>query len=121
MAHYLEEHRRGAFTLGAPNDDVQRVTGRAAETFEAVARRFAALPSNRRSTANTLREFARFLAIPFVPLPSLPRYLRGLQTAAPARSEYTGESMTWRREHGFVRTPADAADVADASASVASC
>src|SRR5215471_5428919 len=27
MSHYLAEHRRGAFTVGAPNDDVQRVTG----------------------------------------------------------------------------------------------
>jgi hypothetical protein len=113
MAHYLEEHRRGAFTVGAPNDDVQRVTGRAAESFEAVARRFAALPSNRRSTANTLRELARFLAIPFVPMPSLPRYLRGLQTTAPARPEYTDESRVWRREHDVAR--AAAGEATDAS------
>jgi len=108
MAHYIEEHRRGAFTLGAPNDDVQQVTGRSAEPFETVARRLAALPSNRRSTANTLREFARFMLLPFVPMPSLSRYLRGLQVTAPPRPEYTDESIVWRREHGFVPGPADA-------------
>jgi uncharacterized protein YbjT (DUF2867 family) len=107
MAHYIEEHRRGAFALGAPNDDVQRVTGRAAEGFEAVARRLAALPSNRRSAANTLREFARFMLVPFVPMPSLPRYMRGLQIAAPSRPEYMNDSAVWRQEHGFVRAPAD--------------
>jgi uncharacterized protein YbjT (DUF2867 family) len=99
MAHYLEEHRRGAFTVGVPNDHVQQVTGRAAESFEAVARRLAAHPSNRRSTANTLREFARFMLVPFARMPSLTKYMRGLQIAAPARPEYTGGSKVWQREH----------------------
>lgn len=103
MAHYIEEHRRGAFTLRAPNNDVQQVTGRAPESFETVARRLASHPSNRRSTANTLREFARFMSIPFVPMPSLSRYLRGLRIAAPSRPEYTDESAVWQREHGLSR------------------
>jgi len=64
MEHYIEEHRRGAFTVGAPNDDVARVTGRPAESFETVARRLAALPENRRSSSRTLREFVRFMAVP---------------------------------------------------------
>jgi NAD(P)H dehydrogenase (quinone) len=108
MAHYIEEHRRGAFTLGAPNDVVQQVTGRAAEPFEAVARRLATLPSNRRSTANTLRQFARFMLLPFTPMPNLSRYLRALQVTPPSRPEYTDESAVWRREHRFARGPADA-------------
>jgi len=103
MAHYLEEHRRGTFTLGAPNDHVQVVTGRAAESFETVARRLASHPSKRRSTANTLREFARFMSIPLVPLPSLSRYMRGLRIATPRRPEYTNESPVWQREHGVSR------------------
>lgn len=103
MAHYLEEHRRGAFALGAPNDDVRLVTGRSAESFETVARRLASHPSNRRSTANTLREFARFMGIPFVTMPSLSRYMRGLRIAAPSRPQYTDESAVWQREHGVSR------------------
>ena len=103
MAHYIEEHRRGAFTVGAPNDDVQRVTGRAPESFETVARRLAALPSNRRSRVNTLREFARFMLMPFVPMPSLSRYMRGLQIAAPSKPQYTDESTVWQRERGLSR------------------
>ncbi|NJO33898.1 MAG: NmrA family NAD(P)-binding protein [Rhodospirillales bacterium] len=39
---YFEDAKRGAFALGAPNDDVRRVTGRAAEDFETTARRYAA-------------------------------------------------------------------------------
>src|SRR5262249_20162714 len=72
MEHYIEEHRRGAFAIGAPNDEVVRVTGRPAEPFEAVARRLAALPENRRSASRTLREFARFMWVPFARGPQHP-------------------------------------------------
>ena len=101
MDHYIEEHRRGAFAIGAPNDDVACVTGQQAESFEAVAGRLAALPQNRRSAPRTLREFARFLALPFARGPKTRRYLRDLQIAAPATPRYASESAVWRREHGI--------------------
>ena len=100
VEHYAEEHRRGAFAIGAPTDDVVRVTGRPPESFEAVARRLAALPENRRSPSRTLREFARLMWLPFARVPNIRRYVRGLQIAAPAATQYSGESATWRREHG---------------------
>jgi hypothetical protein len=103
MAHYVEEHRRGAFSVGAPNDDVQRVTGRAPESFETVARRHAARPENRRSAARTLIEFTRFMATPFARMPDLERYMRGLHAGAPAKPQYTDESSVWQREHGQPR------------------
>jgi hypothetical protein len=114
MAHYVEEHRRGAFAMGAPNDDVAQATGRPAESFEAVARRHAALPANRRSAANTRRELARALLLPLAPGPDTERYLRGLQIAAPRTPEYVAESATWRREHGFAPATATATAAAPA-------
>jgi uncharacterized protein YbjT (DUF2867 family) len=105
MDHYIEEHRRGAFAIGAPTDDVMSVTGRPPESFEAVARRIAALPENRRSASRTLREFARFLWLPFARVPNIRRYVRGLHIAAPAAPQYSGESAAWRREHNVVETP----------------
>jgi hypothetical protein len=104
MEHYLEENRRGAFAIDAPNDDVARATGRPAESFEIVARRLAALPANQHSPSRTLREFARFLALPFARVPSTERYLRGLQITAPAVPQYTSESAAWRRERGIAET-----------------
>jgi hypothetical protein len=104
MDHYTEEHRRGAFAVGAPTDDVVRVTGRTPESFEAVARRLAALPENRRSASRTLREFARFMWLPFASVPNIRRYVNGLHIAAPAATEYSGESAVWRREHGVPET-----------------
>jgi hypothetical protein len=107
MAHYVEEHRRGAFALNAPNHEVEQVTGREAEPFEAVARRLAALTSNRRSRANTLREFARFMLMPFMPMPNIRRYMSRLQVPEPSRPEYIRDSRTWWREHGFEASPGD--------------
>jgi len=104
MDHYVEEHRRGAFAIGAPTDDVARVTGRPPESFEAVARRLAALPENRRGASRTLREFARFIWLPFARVPNIRRYLSGLHIAAPAAAEYSGESAVWRREHSVTET-----------------
>jgi len=100
MEHYVEEHRRGAFAIGAPNDDVARVTGRPAESFETVARRLATLPENRRSPSRTLRELARFLAVPFIRVPNARRYVRSLRIVAPATPQYAEESAVWRRERG---------------------
>ncbi len=99
MEHYFEEHRRGTFAVGAPNDHVAHVTGRQPESFETVARRLAALPANRRSSSRTLREFARFLAVPLARGPNTRGYLRGLQIAEPASRQYALESALWRREH----------------------
>jgi uncharacterized protein YbjT (DUF2867 family) len=104
MEHYLEEHRRGAFAIGAPNDDVARVTGRPAESFEAVARRLAALPENRRSLSRSLRELAGFMFLTFARGPNVRRYARGLHIAAPAAPQYSGESAVWQREHVATET-----------------
>jgi len=108
MHHYAEEHRRGTFAIGAPNDDVVRVTGRPAESFETVARRLAGLPQNRRSSMHTLREFARFMSLPFARTPNMRRYLRGLDITVPAYPRYTDESALWRREHAAAQPALEA-------------
>jgi len=104
MEHYVEEHRRGTFAIGAPNDDVAQVTGQQPESFETVARRLAALPANRRSPSRTVREFARFLVIPFARTPNTRRFLRGLQIVAPAAPQYAAQSAVWRRKHAGAET-----------------
>jgi len=119
MDHYVEEHRHGAFAIGAPTDDVERVTGRPPESFEAVARRLAALPENRRSVSRTLREFARFVWAAFVRVPNVRRYLRGLHIAAPTAPQYSGESAVWQREHVVTETGYRSSDAEPLSLSTA--
>jgi len=64
VRYYIEDHKRGAFELGAPTTDVHDVTGRSAEDFETITRRYAAQPRNQRTFGNWLREFAVFMIAP---------------------------------------------------------
>jgi NAD(P)H dehydrogenase (quinone) len=98
---YIDDHRRGAFELGAPTTDVLDVTGRPAEDFETIARRYAALPRNQRTLGNRLREFAEFLITPFSPGYNFDRYDRELRRPFPLEPQFACDSEVWRREHGI--------------------
>jgi uncharacterized protein YbjT (DUF2867 family) len=105
---YIDDHRRGAFELGAPTTDVLDVTGRPAEDFETIARRYAAQPRNQRSFGNWLREFAQFLITPFTPGYNFDRYDRELRRPFPSDPQFAPESEVWRKEHA-VSDPAKSA------------
>jgi NAD(P)H dehydrogenase (quinone) len=99
VRYYIEDHKRGAFELGAPTTDVLEVTGRPAEDFETIARRYAALPRNRQTLGNRLRELAQFLFTPLRPGPNLDRYDRELRRPLPSEPQFAPDSAVWRREH----------------------
>jgi NAD(P)H dehydrogenase (quinone) len=101
VRYYIDDHKRGAFELGAPTTDVLEVTGRRAEDFEAIARRYAALPRNQRTLGNQLREFAQFLIGPFSPGYNFNRYDRELRHPFPSRPQFAPQSEVWRREHAI--------------------
>ena len=101
IRYYVDDHNLGAFELGAPTTDVLDVTGRPPEDFETIARRYAALPPNRRTFGNWVREFARFLLAPLVPGFNLDRYDRELRRPFPLESQFAPDSKVWRREHGI--------------------
>src|SRR5262250_1724086 len=67
IRYYVDDHRLGAFELGAPTTDVLDVTGRPPEDFETIARRYAALAPNQPTFGNWVRAFAGFLFAPLVP------------------------------------------------------
>lgn len=100
VRYYIEDHKRGAFELGAPTNDVLEVTGRPAEDFETIARRYAALPPNRRTLGSGLRELAQFAITPFIPGFDLDRYDRELRRPFPSAPQFAPDSEVWRREHG---------------------
>jgi NAD(P)H dehydrogenase (quinone) len=99
VRYYIGDHKRGAFELGAPTTDVLDVTGRRAEDFETIARRYAALPRNQRTLGNWLREFAQFMIAPLSPGFNLDRYDRELRRPSPSEPQFAPESEIWRREH----------------------
>jgi NAD(P)H dehydrogenase (quinone) len=101
VRYYIEDHKRGAFELGAPTTDVLDVTGRRAEDFETIARRYAALPRNRRTLGNWIREFGQFLIAPFTPGYNFDRYDRELRRPFPFDAQLAPESEIWRSEHAI--------------------
>jgi NAD(P)H dehydrogenase (quinone) len=98
LRHYAADHAEGAFELGAPNDHVRTVTGRAAESFERVTQRHVA--QLRRGWGATWKQLAKFLLVPLVPPPPVERYVRGLHLPQPALPKSAAGSDVWRREHG---------------------
>jgi NAD(P)H dehydrogenase (quinone) len=101
IRYYVDDHSLGAFELGAPTADVLDVTGRPPEDFETIARRYAALPPNRRTFGNWVREFAGFLLAPLVPGFNLDRYDRELRRPFPSHPQFAPDSKVWRREHAI--------------------
>ena len=99
LRYYIEDHRLGAFELGAPTTDVLDVTGRLPEDFETIARRYAALPENRRNFGNWLRQFAQFMIAPLSPGLDTDRYDRELRSPFPSVPQFAPDSKMWRREH----------------------
>jgi NAD(P)H dehydrogenase (quinone) len=75
------------------------VTGRPAEDFETIARRYAALPQNQRTFGNWVREFARFVMAPLSPGFNLDRYDNELRRPFPSGPQFAPDSDVWRREH----------------------
>ncbi len=104
VLYYVDDHKRGAFELGAPTTDVLDVTGRPAEDFETIARRYAAQPRNKRTLGNRLRKFGEFLIGPFSPGYNFDRYDSELRRPFPSDPQFAPESEIWGREHGVVTT-----------------
>ena len=101
LRYYIEDHKRGAFEVGAPTSDVLDVTGQPAEDFETIARRYAAQPRNRRTLGNWLRQFAQFMMAPLSPGFNLDRYDRELRRPFPSEPQFAPDSKVWRREHAI--------------------
>ena len=99
IRYYIEDHKRGAFEVGAPTTDVFDVTGRPAEDFETIARRYAAPSRNQRTFGNWLRESMQFLLAPLAPGFDLNRYDRQLRRPFPSVPQFATDSKVWWREH----------------------
>jgi NAD(P)H dehydrogenase (quinone) len=109
--YYIDDHKRGAFELGASTTDVLDVTGQPPEDFETIARRYAELPGNQRTHGNWLREFAQFMIAPLVPGFNFERYDRELRRPFPGEPQFAPASGVWWREHGITDPVMSAASV----------
>lgn len=100
LRHYFQDHGRGAFAVGAPNDTIRELTGKDAENFETSARRHAASSESRQSAGARLAAFTRFMAAPI--LPGLDPVIceRAQEQPVPAAPHLALGDAGWRASHG---------------------
>lgn len=94
--YWVQDHKAGAFELGGVNDDVLRVTGAPPETFETIARRYAALPEARRGMGATLAAFGNFMRTPMSPGYDLDRLDRSHGFPVPSTARFAMDDERWR-------------------------
>jgi uncharacterized protein YbjT (DUF2867 family) len=105
MKHYLHELDAGTFALDAPNGDVLATTGREPESFETIARRYAALPQMQPTFGNRAHALAQFLTVPFRPGLDVQRYGAQVSIPVPPNPLRAFESDRWKREHARALIP----------------
>jgi NAD(P)H dehydrogenase (quinone) len=101
LRYYIEDHKQGAFEVGAPNHVVEEVTGQPPEDFETTVRRYVAMPFARRTFANRLRAFGQFNLVPFTPGYSLDRFERDHFFPMPSNPQFVMGSDRWHAEHSL--------------------
>ena len=99
MGTYIREHSAGSFAVSAPTDAVLTLTGKPAESFEAITRRFAALPANKPTARNYLAELWRFLILPVSPGLDAAEYDRRMGIPQLSAPRLGVESATWLATH----------------------
>lgn len=101
LLYYFREYRKGSFAIGAPNSVVPELTGRAAESFDAIAERYVQNMggrAGRRGRLGGLAFLLRMLATPKPDTLQLERERGHVLLAAPL---YSQESVDWRAKHGI--------------------
>lgn len=103
LRHYVEDMKSGAFEFeGGVTTAVEDLTGQPAESFETIARRYAALPFARQTLGNRLKAFATFNLTLLYPGYDLKRLERGWGFPAPPNPTLSMEDERWRREHSIL-------------------
>jgi uncharacterized protein YbjT (DUF2867 family) len=103
LRHYVEEYRRGAFEVGAPNDVVLEVGGSEPEDFETITRRYVAANSMARpSLANKVRAVGEFVKILLTRTPNLEAYERSRNHPLLRQPKYGLDYDPWLTPHSEV-------------------
>ena len=117
---YVREYQKGAFAVGGPTDAVERVAGRAPESFETITRRVVAQrPEAVRSLTSRAAAIGNFMKIMMTTKPdpdAIERRLGHVLLSDPALCQ---DSLEWRAGHCAAAVTSDAASPsADAGVTV---
>ena len=97
--NYFRDGQRGSFAIDGPSTVVQDLTGQPAESFESVARRYAALPNAQPTLANKLRAIRDLVRIVTGAPYDIKRYVKQMNFPVPAHPQLAADSAVWHQEH----------------------
>jgi NAD(P)H dehydrogenase (quinone) len=99
-SQYAIDYQKNAFAVNAPTDVVRRITGREAEDFETIARRYMATTEGaRRSFATQFKLMLRMIIALFRPAPRMAPYLALDEFSERSHAAFSADSPEWRRSH----------------------
>ncbi|MEW9922108.1 NmrA family NAD(P)-binding protein [Marimonas sp. MJW-29] len=100
LALYAEEYRRGAFAVNAPTEDVQRVGGQPAESFESIVRRYVAgRPELRPSLFGRMAAMMGFARIMVTPALNPARVQSDRDYVEVREPRFSQDDAEWSRTH----------------------
>ncbi|PUB77428.1 MAG: NmrA family transcriptional regulator [gamma proteobacterium symbiont of Ctena orbiculata] len=101
VRRYVEEYRRGSFEMGAPNDVVLEMTGKAAEDFESIARRYinSYAPITVPTLGNKLKAIGSFIRLALTSPVDLDKFEKSRDHPLPVNPAYSIESTSWVQSH----------------------
>ncbi len=104
---YYREYQHNTFAVGAPTDVVRSITGREAEDFETIARRYAAsMPDVKHSFGTQLRLMAMTTAWMLRLIPKTEQYLSKGDFSDQTQISLSANSSEWRETHTNVAAEA---------------
>ncbi|MFV2056432.1 MAG: NmrA family NAD(P)-binding protein [Thiohalomonadales bacterium] len=100
ILHYMEEHKRTALTVDAPNTVVRDIGGCDPEDFETIARRYIAdRPEAIQSVGNKLNAIKFFVKMFLTRTPDMHKYEMQHNHPMIKNPVYSSDSDEWFREH----------------------
>ena len=99
VLHYIRESQLHTFDTHAPTGDVLTLTGQPPEDFEAITRRYAAMPYASPTLANKLKAFLSIGKLVLTPSLNLEKHEAAMEYPMPRLPEQSGNSRLWHQQH----------------------
>ena len=97
---YAIDYQKNAFGVNAPTDVVRRITGREAEDFETIARRYVATTEGVRPSFATQFKLMLGMIISLLrPAPRTAPYLALGEFSERSHVAFSADSLEWRQSH----------------------
>jgi NAD(P)H dehydrogenase (quinone) len=99
-SQYVIDYQKNTFAVNAPTDVVRRITGREAEDFETIARRYVATtPGVRPSFASQFKLLLGMIISMLRPAPRTAPYLALGEFSERSHVAFSADSPEWRQNH----------------------